>query len=84
MIASSFCATVCDVQELTRAVTDVNVRRAREAAGLSQERLAARAGLSTRTVARIEGGEDTTIGTLAAIARALGVAVVDLITEVAA
>lgn len=62
----------------------VKVRIAREAAGLSQQSLASRASLAVRTVARVEAGEDSTLGTFRAIAEALGVPVADLIVEAAA
>ena len=60
------------------------VQELRRAAGLSQQTLATKAGLSTRTLARIEDGEDTKISTLAAIAAVLGVPVGDLLTAAAA
>lgn len=59
-----------------------SVRRARLAAGLSQQTLATQAGISLRTLARIERGEDTLVGTLTAIADALGVPVADLLAPV--
>ena len=46
--------------------------------GWSQEQLATIAGLSTRTVQRIENGEQASTETLNAIAAALGVQVSDL------
>lgn len=46
--------------------------------GWSQEQLATIAGLSTRTVQRIENGEQASLETLTAIAAALGVQVSDL------
>ena len=55
--------------------------RAREAAGLTQQVLATQAGLSIRTLSRIEDGEDTKVSTLAAIADVLGIPVADLIPE---
>jgi transcriptional regulator with XRE-family HTH domain len=60
------------------------VLRARLAAGLTQQVLATRAGLATRTLARIEDGEDTKVSTLAAIAEVLGVELGDLIETPAA
>lgn len=61
--------------------TGDRVRSAREAAGLSREALAARAGVALRTLARIELGEDMRLGTLTSIARALDVSVVDLVAD---
>jgi transcriptional regulator with XRE-family HTH domain len=49
------------------------LREARNGAGLSQEATAAKAGVSTATVARLERGEHTPqVATLEAIATALG------------
>lgn len=48
------------------------VRRLREAAGLSQQALATRANIAMRTLARIEQGEDVRLATLALLATALG------------
>lgn len=53
-------------------VTDgEQIRRMRRARGLTQEKLALIAGVSTLTVGRIERGETTTARTLAMIERAL-------------
>lgn len=50
-----------------------HIRRAREAAGLSQAELGRRSGLGVRTVRRVEAGEGTPEGrTIAALRRALG------------
>ncbi|CAI1585770.1 helix-turn-helix domain-containing protein [Serratia marcescens] len=54
------------------------IRPLRLAKGWSQEQLATIAGLSTRTVQRIENGEQASLETLTAIAAALGVQVSDL------
>ncbi|HFF8948440.1 helix-turn-helix domain-containing protein [Serratia marcescens] len=54
------------------------IRPLRLEKGWSQEQLAAIAGLSTRTVQRIENGEQASLETLTAIAAALGVQVSDL------
>ncbi len=61
------------------------LKRLREAAGLSQQALAVRAGLSLGLVARIEqeAKADILLGTAAALARALGVRVDDLADDVA-
>lgn len=59
------------------------VRTRRVEAGLSQQSLATRAGLSLRTLSRIEAGEDCTVSTLASLADALGITTADLLgTEV--
>lgn len=58
-----------------------SVRTLRTNAGWSQQALATKAGLSTRTVARIEAGEDCTLGTLASIADAFELAVLDLLGD---
>jgi transcriptional regulator with XRE-family HTH domain len=55
------------------------IRLRRIDVGLSQEKLAARAGLTARTVARIELGEEARLGSIAAIADALGVNLADLV-----
>ena len=56
------------------------LRALREARGLSQERLAARAEVSTATVRRTELGHyEPTLSSLRAIARALGVSLSELI-----
>ncbi len=54
------------------------IRPLRLEKGWSQEQLATIAGLSTRTVQRIENGEQASLETLTAIAAALGVQVRDL------
>ncbi|MFJ7498743.1 helix-turn-helix domain-containing protein [Serratia grimesii] len=54
------------------------IRQLRLDKGWSQEQLATIAGLSTRTVQRIENGEQASLETLTAIAAALGVQVSDL------
>src|SRR5919199_5847457 len=56
------------------------VRACRRDLGLTQEELADRAGLNPRHVQKIEAGElNVTIGTLSALAIALGVTITDLI-----
>jgi transcriptional regulator with XRE-family HTH domain len=57
------------------------VREHREAAGLTQQVLATRAGLAIRTIARIEDGEDTKLGTLRAIAQVLDLELADLLLD---
>lgn len=54
------------------------IRQLRLEKGWSQEQLATVAGLSTRTVQRIENGEQASLETLTAIAAALGLQVSDL------
>ena len=52
------------------------VRAEREAAGLSQEDVAARGGVSVQLVRRLEAGTaNPTVGTLSAVAGALGTSV---------
>jgi transcriptional regulator with XRE-family HTH domain len=55
------------------------VRARRAALRLSQQVLATRAGLSIRTVANVERGQDTTIDTLRRIAEELGVSASELL-----
>jgi transcriptional regulator with XRE-family HTH domain len=59
------------------------VRTLRAQHGWNQEELAVRAGLVARTVRRIEQGEDAYIGTVEAIADALGVSLADLVVDAA-
>lgn len=49
-----------------------DVRQAREGRGWSQHELAAAASVSRPTIARVEGGENVSTGTLEKIAGALG------------
>ena len=59
-----------------------NVRRLRVLASLSQEAFAVDAGIDRTYVSRIERGlENPTIGALERIARALGVDIVDIVSE---
>jgi len=51
----------------------LRIRELREAKGLSQERLAARAEVATKTVRRAETGGSVSSRTLTKLARALGV-----------
>lgn len=56
------------------------VRTGRQAAGMSQERLAEKADLSTVFISRMEGGvESPSVDNLVKIAEALGVRVRDLV-----
>lgn len=64
---------------LTPVKVGTTVRTLRTAKGWSQAELARRSGIGQRTIVRIEGGEDTTIGTLDAIAKALKVKTVELL-----
>ena len=58
------------------------VRRLRNSAGLSQDALARAAGVGRVTLVRLEKGEQTPrLKTLEAIARTLGVRVLDLLVE---
>lgn len=58
-----------------------NVRKTRKKAGLSQDKLARKAGVAYNTVVKIESGENKnpTIETLRSIANALDVSVDELI-----
>lgn len=58
-----------------------NVKREREAAGLSQRALARAAGLSQPTVLAIEQGSSPSMDSVVRIARALNVALNDLIDD---
>ena len=65
-------AALREQRDLRRAV-GLEIRRAREDAGVSQDRLAAEAGISQGHLSRIEAGEvEASMAILAAIARALG------------
>ena len=57
------------------------LKELRKAADLSQEKLAAKAGLSASTVRKLESGEGTTIETAAKLAVALGVTIGELMGE---
>jgi transcriptional regulator with XRE-family HTH domain len=64
------------VEKLARRIKTV-----REARGLSQQALADKAGVSRGYLARLEGGHhDPTVGTVAKLARALGVKLIDLLS----
>lgn len=54
------------------------MKRLRLTAGLTQQTLAARAGISLKTLSRIEAGEDCTVGTLGPLAEHLGVNLAEL------
>jgi transcriptional regulator with XRE-family HTH domain len=58
-----------------------NIKRLREAAGLSQTGLARRAGIDQGGLSKIEKGRNLTLETLRDLARALGCSVVDLLEE---
>jgi DNA-binding XRE family transcriptional regulator len=58
------------------------LRRAREDAGLTQDALAARAGVSQATVCRVEQGRPPELATALALAAALGSTVEDLFPRV--
>lgn len=67
------------MQDLSPGRPATEVRRQRQALGLSQQTLATRAGVSLRTLARIEQGEDARLATLASIASALGTTTAELL-----
>ena len=76
----SYRPTVEAIAASGRSALGVRVRLHRESAGLTQEELASRAGIGRVTLVRLEGGEQAPrFGTLAAIARALGVSVNELL-----
>jgi transcriptional regulator with XRE-family HTH domain len=63
-----------------RGLVGRNVRRAREAKGLTQEQLAERSGFSQQYISGLENGRrNPTIVSLYEIAQALGVSHVDLV-----
>ena len=77
-------ATQGPTREETSAVFGDVVRTYRRAAGLTQEAVAERAGLSTKHVARVERGERTpTVHAVLLLASGLGVPAVDLVGELA-
>lgn len=70
------------MQELAHARTSAELIRERRAElGLTQQALAARAELALATVVRAERGDDFTIGTIRAIARALDVRPAELVGD---
>jgi transcriptional regulator with XRE-family HTH domain len=61
----------------------LNLRRARDVAGLSQEELSDRSGLHSTEISRLERGvREPRLGTIVRIARGLGVAPADLLTDI--
>ena len=52
--------------------TGRRIQRLRRRAGLTQQAMAYEAGLSTRTVAKVENGSGASLGTLRALADVLG------------
>ncbi len=69
----------------TAALVSQQVRTLRTGAGLSQEQLAVKAGLSSATVGRIEAATHTpSLATLAKLAEALGVTVAQLVADAGA
>ena len=61
-------------------IFECNVRRQREALGMTQEQLAFMVGVDSRTIGAIESGQrNTTIKTLYRLCKALEVTVVDLL-----
>lgn len=58
--------------EKTKLASAAAILEAREAAGLSQQKLADQSGVPKTTIARIEKGNNTSIETLTKIANALG------------
>lgn len=58
------------------------VRAKREAQGLSQQALATRAGVATRTLINVEQGKDARFGTLVQLAAALDTTVASLLAHV--
>lgn len=57
------------------------IRSVRSEKSMTREELSVAAGVSMRTLSRIEAGEDHKVSTLAAIARALSVSINDLTTR---
>lgn len=55
------------------------VRRIRTEQGISREKLAAKAGIVSQTVLRMENGDDPRLSTVRAVADALGVPVGELV-----
>jgi len=72
---------VAVVEDSSPAQIAARIRGHREAAGLSQQVLATRAGIAIRTLSRAEAGETLTVPTLAAIAAALDVSLADLVAD---
>lgn len=61
----------------------VNLRRARDDAGLSQEELSERSGLHSTEISRLERGvREPRLGTIVRVARGLGVAPADLLAGI--
>jgi transcriptional regulator with XRE-family HTH domain len=70
-----------DIQPVMRSLV-LRIKERRNALGLSQEKLAERAGLSSNFLARVEMGEKTpSVRTLVQLAKALEVRVFELLEE---
>ncbi|WP_205881331.1 helix-turn-helix transcriptional regulator [Leucobacter viscericola] len=63
---------------------NTRISELRQNLGWSQERLASESGVATRTIQRLEAGNDVSLETLSLIADALDVSVEELFTDVAA
>lgn len=73
---------VTDHQKQWLRVVGANIRREREAADLTQERLAEMADLATRTIQKIEAGQITIlITTLRRIRKAIGCSYEEVLRE---
>jgi transcriptional regulator with XRE-family HTH domain len=63
------------------AIFSRRLRHARDAAGLTQDELADRAGVARNTLSRIERGEDTSLSTAGRLARALHVPLEQMLVD---
>lgn len=66
---------------MVRLMGKTRITQLRKHKGWTQERLAERSGVATRTIQRLEGGADATLETLSSVADVLGVNVSDLYEE---
>lgn len=75
-----------DVKEYTdwlpRETLAERVKRLRKERGLTMDKIVVITGLSTMTLSYLERGQDVRLGTLNKIAKALGISVIDMLTDV--
>jgi transcriptional regulator with XRE-family HTH domain len=71
------------MEQLPRRGSGMRLKDVREAAGMTQEQLAHRAGVALRTVQRAEAGNDPSLAVLRKIAAAMSIDVAELLESAA-